>query len=29
LKYIPWQNFKEKWDDKKLFKKYKITIKEI
>ena len=29
LKYIPWQDFNEEWDDKKLFKKYCLTNKEI
>tara|TARA_B100001057_G_scaffold133566_1_gene132958 strand:- start:613 stop:2121 length:1509 start_codon:yes stop_codon:yes gene_type:complete len=27
--FVPMQNFKENWDDKKLYKKYKITSKEI
>jgi len=29
LKYIPWQDFTEHWDDKKLFDKYGITEEEI
>ena len=27
--FVPMQNFKENWDDKKLYKKYKITKEEI
>jgi len=29
LKYVPWQDFTEEWDDYKLFKKYNITKEEI
>lgn len=29
LKYVPWQDFTEEWDDEKLFKKYGITKEEI
>ena len=27
--FVPMQNFNENWDDKKLYKKYKITKEEI
>ena len=29
LKYIPWQDFTQEWNDYKLFKKYNITKEEI
>ena len=29
LKYVPWQDFTQEWNDEKLFKKYGITKEEI